>query len=113
MEIIDIYKSIDLNYNMNYTIINYGSFGGPMKSITIHGIDNDLDQKISEKAKKYGLSQNRTVKYILQSTLLADQKAAKREAFSDLFGKWTSKEKDEFDNRIKDFEKIDETDWNK
>ena len=84
-----------------------------MKSITIHGIDNDLDQKISEKAKEYGLSQNRTVKYILQSTLLADQKAAKRESFSDLFGKWTSKEKEEFDSRIKDFERIDETDWNK
>ncbi len=84
-----------------------------MKSITIHGIDNDLDKKIAEKSKEYGLSQNRTVKYILQSTLLADQKAAKKKAFSDLFGKWTSQEKAEFENRIKDFEKIDESDWKK
>ncbi len=84
-----------------------------MKSITIHGIDNDLDQKISEKARKFGLSQNRTVKYLLQNSLFSDQKAAKRKSFAELFGKWTSKEKNEFDNRIKDVEKIDKTDWDK
>lgn len=64
-----------------------------MKSITIHDIDNDLFRKISEKSKKYGLSQNRTVKFILQNTLLTDKKAARREMFSDLFGKWTKTEK--------------------
>ncbi len=43
-----------------------------MKSITIHGIDSNLDKKISEKSKEYGLSQNRTVKQILHDTLLSD-----------------------------------------
>jgi len=84
-----------------------------MKSITIHGIDHDLDEKIAEKSKEYGLSQNRTVKTILQNSLLSDQKASRREAFSDLFGKWTSAEKEEFENRIKDLEETDESDWNK
>ena len=84
-----------------------------MKSITIHGIDNDLDKKIAEKSKEYGLSQNRTVKYILQTSLLADQKVSKKEAFSDLFGKWTESEKEEFEERIKDLEKVNESDWKK
>jgi hypothetical protein len=84
-----------------------------MKSITIHGIDSDLDKKISEKSKEYGLSQNRTVKYILQNTLLSDQKASKREKFSDLFGKWTNTEKVEFEESIKDLEKVNESDWTK
>ncbi len=84
-----------------------------MKSITIHGIDDALDRKIAEKSKEYGLSQNRTVKTILQNSLLANQKASKREVFSDLFGKWTVKEKEEFENRIKDLEEVDESDWAK
>jgi len=84
-----------------------------MKSITIHGIDTDLDQKIAEKSKEYGLSQNRTVKYILQNSLLSDQKTSKREAFSDLFGKWTTKERTDFEERIKDLETVNEADWTK
>jgi hypothetical protein len=84
-----------------------------MKSITIHGIDNDLDQKILEKSKEYGLSQNRTVKYILQNSLLSDKRTSKKEELSDLFGKWTKKETEEFDNRIKDLETVNDADWAK
>lgn len=84
-----------------------------MKSITIHGIDSNLDKKISEKAAEIGLSQNRTVKFILQSSLISDKKASKKEAFSDLFGKWTNTEKEEFNNNITDFETINESDWKK
>ncbi len=82
-----------------------------MKSITIHDIDNDLFRRISKKSKKYGLSQNRTVKFILQNTLLPDKKAARREMFSDLFGKWTKAEQAEFEENIKDVEEVDESDW--
>jgi hypothetical protein len=82
-----------------------------MKSITIHGIDHDLDKKIADKSKEYGLSQNRTVKKILQKSLLSDQKASRREIFSSLFGKWTADEKSAFDARISDFDKVDESDW--
>ncbi len=75
-----------------------------MKSRTIYGIDSELDKKISEKSLEYGFSQNRTVKYILRNSLLSDNKAAKKELFSDLFGKWTANEKAEFEERIKDFD---------
>ena len=82
-----------------------------MKSITIHGIDNILDKKISEKSRLYGLSQNKTVKKILCDSLLTDKNEARKEMFSDLFGTWTAEEKVDFDNRIKDFESINKSDW--
>jgi hypothetical protein len=82
-----------------------------MKSLTIHDIDTDLGRRISEKSKEYGLSQNRTVKFILQNTLLSDKKAARREMFSDLFGAWTTAERKEFEERIEPLEKINEADW--
>ena len=84
-----------------------------MKSITIHGIDTDLDKKIAEKAIEIGLSQNRTVKFILQSSLISDKKASKKESFSDLFGKWTNAEKEDFNNKISDLEIVNESDWKK
>ncbi|MDX9800933.1 MAG: hypothetical protein RBT69_06325 [Spirochaetia bacterium] len=82
-----------------------------MKSITIHGIENDLDKKISEKSREYGLSQNKTVKKILKDSLLSDKKASRKELFSDLFGKWSDKDKSEFEERIADLEYVDKSDW--
>jgi hypothetical protein len=82
-----------------------------MKSMTIHGIDSDLARKISEKSKEYGLSQNRTVKFILQNTLLSDKKVARQEMFSDLFGTWTKSEREEFEKNVEIFQKINESDW--
>jgi hypothetical protein len=84
-----------------------------VKSITIHGIDAVLDKKISEKSKEFGLSQNRTVKEILQNSLLKDKKASKKELFSDLFGKWTENEKMSFEERISDLEEVNDSDWTK
>lgn len=84
-----------------------------MKSITIHGIDAVLDKKIAEKSKEYGLSQNRTVKAILHKSLVEDKKAAKREMFADLFGKWTEHEALLFEERISDLESVNDEDWAK
>ena len=81
-----------------------------MKSITIHGIEDVLDRKLQEKAKQLGLSQNRTIKSILEGVLLDE--AEKREAeYADLFGSWTKAEKEEFDHRVLVFDRIDESDW--
>ncbi|MGB5615690.1 MAG: hypothetical protein WBM78_02535, partial [Desulfobacterales bacterium] len=40
-----------------------------MKSITIHGIDEPLVKLIKSKAKQEGLSINKTIKKILESSL--------------------------------------------
>ncbi|MCA1950580.1 MAG: hypothetical protein LDL24_08405 [Treponema sp.] len=82
-----------------------------MKSITIHGIDAELEQKITEIANETGYSQNRTIKYILQKTLKTDKKVFKRDSFLDLFGTWSDEEKKDFETRISDFETIQTSDW--
>ncbi len=84
-----------------------------MKSITIHGIDAVLDKKISEKSKEYGISQNKTVKAILQESLMEDNRSAKRESFADLFGNWTKDEKLSVEERISDLETVHDSDWTK
>jgi len=81
-----------------------------MKSITIHGIDPALDKKIAEKSKEYGLSQNRTVKEILQKSLLGNRKAARRQAFANLFGVWSEEDQEEFEKHTREFEQADESD---
>ena len=82
-----------------------------MKSITIHGIDSELSEHITQKAEELGLSQNKTVKTILRGSLISDKKASKKKAFSELFGKWSTEEKEEFNERISDLEAVNESDW--
>ena len=82
-----------------------------MKSMTIHGIDRELERELAERSKQSGLSRNRFVKFILKKTLFSDRKAERREMFSDLFGKWTEEEKKDFEGRIKELNKTDTSDW--
>ncbi len=83
-----------------------------MKSITVHGIGNILDKKISEKSKEFRLSQNETIKKLLENSLSITESQNRRKEFSDLFGQWSIQEKEEFDKRIADLEVIHEADWN-
>ena len=81
-----------------------------MKSITIHGIEDFLDKKIQEKSKLLGLSQNKTIKTLLEDSLIDKSEKRKSEYF-DLFGCWSDAEKVEFDNSIKIFDEVNELDW--
>lgn len=83
-----------------------------MKSITVHCIGNILDKKISEKSKEFRLSQNETIKKLLENSLSITESQNRRKEFSDLFGQWSIQEKEEFDKRIADLEVIHEADWN-
>lgn len=82
-----------------------------MKSITIHGIDDSLVQSIDRKSKEHGLSRNKTIKSLLQESLAEPTQSDREREFSDLFGKWSEDEKAKFDMTIRDFERIDASDW--
>jgi hypothetical protein len=84
-----------------------------MKSITIHGVDNRLDEMIRKKANKLGLSLNKTIKMILEEALglSRHRRTDHREEFLDLFGLWTEKDEQEFNEAVRDFERIDNEDW--
>lgn len=82
-----------------------------MKSITIHGVDDDLVQKIARKSKEHGASRNKTIKSLLEESLSDPLKTDREHEFSDLFGKWSEDEKARFDTAVRDFDRIDESDW--
>ena len=81
-----------------------------MKSITIHGIDDETSNLIQQRAQVLGLSLNKTIKKILNESLQSSS-AHKRADFSEFFGVWTKEETKEFEKAIKDTERIDPEDW--
>jgi hypothetical protein len=87
--------------------------GKIMKSITLHGIDKVLDERIQKKAAELGLSMNKTIKQLLSQSLGISRKTAEtdRSEFLDLFGTWSEAEVKEFEEKTGDFEKIHPADW--
>jgi len=84
-----------------------------MKSITIHKIDAPLYGIIKSKALSEGMSINKTVKKILEESLGVRPKprGAFRNDFEEFCGVWSDTELAEFDERTRDFQKIDPEDW--
>jgi ferritin-like protein len=83
-----------------------------MKSISVHGIDKEIEQKIGERAKSEGKSVNRIVKELIAKALgLGDKPPDNRAMFEDLSGVWTEAEEREFLDSIADLETTDEKDW--
>jgi len=85
-----------------------------MKTISIHGIDEEMEKMIRERAKSEGTSVNKVVKELLADALglgIKKKKKDRRKEFEDIFGVWTKEEADQFLESIADFEIIDEEDW--
>jgi hypothetical protein len=84
-----------------------------MKSITIHGLDAKLYERIKDKAKRQGLSLNKTIKNLLEKSLgiRHHDGTDHREDFVEFSGVWTETEAKGFARAIENFEKIDPGDW--
>jgi hypothetical protein len=84
-----------------------------MKSITIHGLEDPLDTLIRDKARRQGLSLNKTIKKLLAESLGLDPLGVKdhRESFQDLCGVWTREEADNFNRRTAELRTVDPEDW--
>jgi metal-responsive CopG/Arc/MetJ family transcriptional regulator len=82
-----------------------------MKSITIHGIDGALVEKIERKSKEMKQSRNKTIKLILRESLSESSLSDRERQFSNLFGRWFEEKKAEFEERVRDLEHLDESDW--
>lgn len=84
-----------------------------MKSITIHGIDEELDRTLQQKARSEDLSLNKTIKQLLKQSLGLSEtkKTLPKNDFSEFIGTWTEQDVKEFEKNTAIFEKIDEEDW--
>jgi hypothetical protein len=82
------------------------------KSISIHGLDEETEKLISERAKSAGTSVNKVVKELLSKALGTGQdKKDHREEFLDLFGVWTEADERQFEEAARDLEVVRPEDW--
>lgn len=86
--------------------------GVGMKTISIHGVDKDLDRKIREKADEYGLSVNRTLKKLIGDSVggLQDQKKPRHD-FDDLCGALPKEAGVELARLLGEMDQIDTEKW--
>lgn len=83
-----------------------------MKSISVHGIDKDMEKLIKERAKNEGKSVNKIVKELVGKSLgLGPRTPDNRQEFADLCGVWTEAEASEFLGLISDLEVVDAKEW--
>ena len=84
-----------------------------MKSITIHGLDEGVSERISDLATEKGLSLNKTIKLLLNKALGFKEQAYQNKVddFKQFSGVWSKDEFSTFNKTIKDFGKIDKKDW--
>ena len=84
-----------------------------MKSITIHGIDDQLNDLIKSKAESEGLSINKTVKKLLETSLGVKPQDERRNLndFKEFSGLWTIADLEEFEEKTADLRKTDKRDW--
>ncbi|MGZ5425245.1 MAG: hypothetical protein ACXWH4_11860 [Candidatus Aminicenantales bacterium] len=83
-----------------------------MKSISVHGIDGEMEKAIEERAKNSGKSVNKIVKELIAKALGLDGKPPDNRAeFAELCGVWTDAEAAEFLEQIADLEVTDTKDW--
>ncbi|MBT4496149.1 MAG: antitoxin [Gemmatimonadetes bacterium] len=82
-----------------------------MKSITIHGMDDELDQLIRKKAAEEQKSLNKTIKGLLEEALGVRPSKDHREEFSDLFGTWSTADRQQFEQATEDLRRVDPEDW--
>ncbi len=82
------------------------------KSISIHGVDEETEKLISERAKSAGTSVNKVVKELLSGALgTGKDKKDHREEFLDLFGVWTEADERQFEEAVRDLETVRAEDW--
>ncbi|MEQ9298469.1 MAG: hypothetical protein RIF33_07895 [Cyclobacteriaceae bacterium] len=83
-----------------------------MKSITVHNIDEHTAKLIEQKAKKLGLSLNKTIKALLHQALGVEKGVIdNQKSFEEFFGIWSEQDSLEFHKNTEDTRAIDKSDW--
>lgn len=86
-----------------------------MRQYTIRGMPEEIEKKILEEADKKGLSINKALISLLESSLARSGARQKKRSLpkglEQLFGVWEKKESDRFDKSLKLQREIDEGLW--
>ena len=84
-----------------------------MKTITLRGIDENLEQALRKRAQSSNESINKTILNILRKETGQQREKPFKEHhdLDELAGTWSDKDEDEFRKNTKLFDKIDPQDW--
>lgn len=83
-----------------------------LKSITIHGMDDQVYFLVKQKAQELGFSLNKTLKSLISSSLgIQKQTTDHRKDFLEFYNCWNEQDETEFADSVKDFEAINTEDW--
>ena len=85
-----------------------------MKTISVHGIDEESEKLIRGRAKAEGRSVNKIVKELISNALGtggSTKKKNKTDQYVDLCGIWSKEEAERFLEGISDLEAVDGEDW--
>ena len=84
-----------------------------MKSMTIHGIDKQLENLIKSKAKEEGLSINKTIKKLLETSLGVKPQPSRKnlDEFKEFRGVWSSEDLKVFEEKTAGIRSVDKEDW--
>lgn len=82
-----------------------------MGSFTIHSVDEELDRRLSEEAKRRKTSKNRLVKDLLARSLGVRSEGKLHDDYREFCGLWSEDERKEFDSRQEDNARVDPEEW--
>ncbi|MBI5207152.1 MAG: antitoxin [Candidatus Firestonebacteria bacterium] len=82
-----------------------------MNTITVRGIDNEVSKALKEKAKEERTSVNSIILEVIKEALGLKKRKAIYHDLDHLAGTWNEKDFKDFQNKITDFETIDENMW--
>lgn len=82
-----------------------------MGSITIHALDADLDQRLSDEARRRKRSKNALVKELLSRSLGLPAEGEDEDEYGEFLGLWIAEESAGFATIIADNEGTDPSDW--
>ena len=77
----------------------------------MHGVDEAVDKRVREMARKNGTSINKTLQALLRRALGLDVRADHRADFADVAGRWSQADVDEFEAATAELSKVDAEDW--
>ena len=80
-------------------------------AFTVHGLSDELDRKLAERARREGVSKNRLVKELLARALGLATPDLENDDYREFVGLWSQAEKEAFDRRQASNRRIDQEEW--
>ena len=82
-----------------------------MGSLSIHGLEPDIERKLKDMANAENQSLNKTVKRVLSQALGQKPSDGNRAHFQRFCRRWSRQDAREFAKAMQEFQRIDPEDW--